>query len=65
MADGKQWTTRNLDVDISPSYCYDDKEQNCRQYGRLYTWESAQRACRPLGSAWRLTALPRVEYPYP
>jgi uncharacterized protein len=54
MADGKQWTTRNLDVPISPSYCYDGKEQNCRQYGRLYTWDSAQRACRSLGSGWRL-----------
>jgi uncharacterized protein (TIGR02145 family) len=54
MADGKEWTTANLNVDVSPSYCYDDAEQNCRRYGRLYTWESAQRACRALGSRWRL-----------
>jgi hypothetical protein len=40
MADGKTWTTRNLDVDVAPSYCYDDAEANCRHYGRLYTWES-------------------------
>jgi uncharacterized protein (TIGR02145 family) len=54
MADGKQWTTANLNVNTSPSYCYDDAERNCRQYGRLYTWESAQRACQSLGDGWRL-----------
>lgn len=54
MADGKQWTTRNLDLEVAASYCYDDKADNCRRYGRLYTWEAAQRACRMLGSQWRL-----------
>ena len=43
MADGKEWTTANLNVNTSSSYCYDDAEPNCRRYGRLYTWESAQR----------------------
>jgi uncharacterized protein (TIGR02145 family) len=54
MADGKEWTTANLNVNASPSYCYDDAEPNCRRYGRLYTWESAQRACQSLGGGWRL-----------
>ena len=54
MADGKQWTTRNLDRKIAPSYCYNNDEKNCRQYGRLYTWESAGRACPALGPGWRL-----------
>ncbi len=54
MADGKEWTTANLNVDTSASYCYDDAEANCRRYGRLYTWESAQRGCRSLGNGWRL-----------
>lgn len=54
MADGKEWTTANLNVSMSPSYCYDDAELNCRRYGRLYTWESAQRACQSLGDGWRL-----------
>ena len=54
MADGKEWTTANLDVDTSPSYCYDDSEPNCRRYGRLYTWESARRGCQSLGDRWRL-----------
>jgi uncharacterized protein (TIGR02145 family) len=54
MADGKEWTTINLNVNVTPSYCYDDAESNCRRYGRLYTWASAQRACETLGSGWRL-----------
>src|SRR5687767_8289612 len=54
MADGKEWTTANLNVSVSPSYCYDDAEPNCRRYGRLYTWESAQRVCQSLGDGWRL-----------
>ena len=54
MADGKQWITRNLDVNTVPSYCYGDAELNCRQYGRLYTWESARQLCQSLGDGWRL-----------
>lgn len=54
MPDGKQWTTDNLNVNTGPSYCYEDAELNCRRYGRLYTWESAQRGCRSLGEGWRL-----------
>src|SRR5215510_10320950 len=54
MADGKEWMTANLNVKASPSYCYDDAEPNCRRYGRLYTWESAQRVCSLLGDDWRL-----------
>src|SRR5262245_43158476 len=46
MADGNEWTTANLNVSTSSSYCYDDAESNCRRYGRLYVWESAQRGCQ-------------------
>jgi uncharacterized protein (TIGR02145 family) len=54
MADGKEWTTHNLDVSSVPSYCYEDAELNCSRYGRVYTWESARRACRSLEDGWRL-----------
>jgi uncharacterized protein (TIGR02145 family) len=53
MGDGKEWTA-NVNVTASPSYCYDDAELNCRRYGRLYTWASAQRVCQSLGDNWRL-----------
>lgn len=54
MADGKQWTTQNLNVEAAGSYCYDNAEGNCRKYGRLYTWEPARRGCQLLGDGWRL-----------
>jgi serine beta-lactamase-like protein LACTB, mitochondrial len=54
MPDGKQWMTENLKVAVEPSYCYEGAEENCGRYGHLYTWESAQRACRVLGDGWRL-----------
>ena len=54
MADGKEWTTSNLNVNTPSSYCYQDAESNCRRYGRLYTWDSAQRGCQSLGDGWRL-----------
>lgn len=54
MADGKEWLTENLDVRVEPSYCYDDNQENCRKYGRLYTWESAKRACQSLRGGWHL-----------
>jgi uncharacterized protein (TIGR02145 family) len=54
MPDGKEWTTANLDVEIDGSYCYGDAELNCRRYGRLYTWDAAQRACQSRPGGWRL-----------
>jgi uncharacterized protein (TIGR02145 family) len=54
MADGKEWLTQNLDIKTKPSFCYDDSELNCRLYGRLYSWKSAQRACQSLHGGWRL-----------
>ena len=29
-------------------------DSNCEEYGRLYTWEAAKRACESLGKGWRL-----------
>jgi uncharacterized protein (TIGR02145 family) len=54
MADGRQWTTENLRLNLPGSYCYADVERNCERYGRLYTWEAAQRGCQALGDGWRL-----------
>jgi uncharacterized protein (TIGR02145 family) len=54
MPDGKEWMSENLNVAAEASHCYNDSAENCRRYGRLYTWESAQRACRSLGNGWRL-----------
>jgi uncharacterized protein (TIGR02145 family) len=54
MADGRTWTTRNVDVTNVASFCYADDEANCARDGRLYTWESARQACQALGAGWTL-----------
>ena len=46
--------TANLNTNIPDSYCYNDSEVNCKRYGRLYTWEAAQKGCSLLGEGWRL-----------
>ena len=54
MPDGKQWTMENLSTEIAGSSCYADSDQQCRRYGRLYTWEAAQQVCHALGAGWQL-----------
>src|SRR5688572_12235974 len=54
MPDGKEWMSENLNLETPSSYCQEDSELNCRRYGRLYTWEAAQRGCQSLGGGWRL-----------
>ena len=46
--------TTNLKLNIPDSYCYDNADDNCEQYGRLYTWKAAQNGCALLGEGWRL-----------
>ena len=51
LTDGKKWMNQNLNYKMTDSWCYEDKEINCKKYGRLYTWAAANKAC-PKG--WRL-----------
>ena len=32
------WMANNVDTKVPGSFCYEDKEENCEKYGRLYTW---------------------------
>ena len=49
---GKQvWMTENLNFKTDSSWCYDDKPENCKKYGRLYHWSDALTACP---SGWTL-----------
>jgi uncharacterized protein (TIGR02145 family) len=49
---GKFWMTKNLNFDVGEECCFfKDDLQNGRKYGRLYTWEAANKACPP---GWRL-----------
>ena len=45
------WMAKNMDTDVSGSFCYKGDSLNCKKYGRLYTWDAAQKVC-PDG--WRL-----------
>jgi len=45
------WMAKNLDVQVPGSWCYDNNPENCKKYGRLYTYEAALKAC-PKG--WHL-----------
>ncbi len=54
MADGREWTTGNLNMTVASSYCYGDAAKSCLAYGRLYAWEAARRGCESLGGGWRL-----------
>jgi uncharacterized protein (TIGR02145 family) len=57
LPDGKRWTLANLNVETPGSYCFNDDPSYCERYGRLYTWEAAQQACRSLGPDWRLPSM--------
>ncbi len=54
MRDKKIWMTENLTINRAESYCPLDDTLNCKEYGRLYTWEAAVRGCAELGNGWRL-----------
>ena len=45
------WMADNLNYASSGSKCYQDNDNNCRMYGRLYSWNQANSAC-PAG--WKL-----------
>ena len=47
-ANGKKWFAQNANFYTDFSYCYGDDFKKCLDYGRLYTWAAAKKAC-PLG----------------
>lgn len=48
----QEWLAKNLNYNSSEgSYCYDNTPNNCKNFGRLYTWEAAKNACP---SGWKL-----------
>ena len=47
----QHWMAENLNRETENSYCYNNDDSKCEQYGRLYTWEAASEAC-PAG--WHL-----------
>ena len=49
---GQIWLAKNLDFALEgESFIYENDPHLAEKYGRLYTWEGAQKACPP---GWRL-----------
>jgi len=52
---GKQtWMAENLNYSADGSKCYDNKPANCDKYGKLYNWNTANKACP---SGWHLPSI--------
>ena len=41
----KRWMADNLNYETEGSWCYEGNVENCNNWGRLYTWNSAKEAC--------------------
>lgn len=50
---GRSWLARNLDFKTAASWCYNDDQSQCTDFGRLYSLEAARIACMP---GWELPA---------
>jgi uncharacterized protein (TIGR02145 family) len=44
---GKKWMAENLNYRTDTSWCYEDDTSYCKNYGRLYDWETAMTVCPP------------------
>ena len=42
---GLEWLGDNLNYKTAGSFCFKDEDDQCMVYGRLYTWNAAQKAC--------------------
>lgn len=47
----KTWMAENLNYKMPGSTCYENNDENCKKYGKLYTFGAAVKAC-PAG--WHL-----------
>jgi uncharacterized protein (TIGR02145 family) len=46
---GQMWMAENMNYRTGRSWCYDDDNSNCAEYGRLYDWNTAKSVC-PAGA---------------
>ena len=48
------WLAQNMNIPSEDGWCYDRKEENCLNEGKLYRWEAAIQVCKSLGKDWSL-----------
>ena len=52
------WMAENLKFPQGEAVCYKKDSTNCEKYGRLYSWDEAEKACPP---GWHLPQVSEVE----
>ena len=55
------WMKKNMDVEKSDSWCYDNKPENCKKYGRLYKWAAAMKLPGNCNNNW---CVYHISYPH-
>lgn len=55
------WMANNFDVKVPGSYCYEDKEENCRKYGRLYPWTTVVKLSEEFGKKVARDSISKVK----
>jgi uncharacterized protein (TIGR02145 family) len=43
--DNMVWMADNLNFQTEGSWCYEGNSENCKNWGRLYSWDAAMKAC--------------------
>ena len=61
------WMAENLNYKVDGSYCYDNKTENCKKYGRLYSSQAAKQACPdgwkvPTKKSWEILLATTVDF---
>lgn len=51
---GKVWMIQNLNEATDGALCYNENIDRCSDWGLLYTFRAAKKACATLGEGWRL-----------
>lgn len=58
----QEWFAENLNYNAIASFCYDNEQENCEKYGRIYDWIAAEHSCPdgwhlPDDSEWKSIAM--------
>ena len=61
------WMAENLNYKVDGSYCYDNKTENCKKYGRLYRSQAAKQACPdgwkvPTKKSWEILLATTLDF---
>ena len=61
------WMAENLNYKVDGSYCYDNKTENCKKNGRLYSSQAAKQACPdgwkvPTKKSWEILLATTVDF---